>query len=242
MSICINNDLIWVSIPRSASTSIENKLFQSGIPIKHYVFDSLNAKGFQHVHVQLFDLYDRFGKKESVCIRRDFFDRWLSAIQHLFYMYDYNNIETIVKWEDVDNDFIYEHLTKDYIDKLYSLTPFIKTDAEGELKNHAINELSDLIRHFMKHKDEPIDTNFTPYKLLASPLYWTNNQKCTYEFDMNDISSFEKFISNRYGVEFKLEKENQSKYPTSKIVKDDKLKNWVFDNFEKRFHLPKKLI
>ena len=36
MSLCINNDLIWVSVPRCASVSIEKTLASSELEINFY--------------------------------------------------------------------------------------------------------------------------------------------------------------------------------------------------------------
>jgi hypothetical protein len=46
---------------------------------------------------------------------------------------------------------------------------------------------------------------------------------------------FENFISNRYNIEFKVGKFNKGKYKKNKIIKDEKLRKWVYENFEKRF-------
>ena len=74
-----------------------------------------------------------------------------------------------------------------------------------------------------------------PCFVLKSQLYWVDNSKCTYEFNINEIEKFENFISNRYNIEFKVGKFNKGKYKKNQIVKDEKLKQWVWDNFEKRF-------
>jgi cytidylate kinase len=71
--------------------------------------------------------------------------------------------------------------------------------------------------------------------LLQSQSYWVDNQKCTYEFDITEIDKFEKFISERYDIDFKVDRINKSHPIKNNIIKDDKLKKWVFDNFEKRF-------
>jgi len=43
-------------------------------------------------------------------------------------------------------------------------------------------------------------------------------------------------------MEFKLEKLNASNKLSNKIVKDNTLKNWVWENFEKRFERRNELI
>jgi hypothetical protein len=236
MSLFINDDLIWVSIPRCASTSIERGFFESNLNVKHYYNNFIYDDNAKHYHIQLKNLHNKFGKKESICIKRNFFDKWISGLQHMFLTYKMNNIETIVNWEDVDNEFIYSHFTPDYVDEMYSVSLSDINDlkiSDSEYKE--VEQILSKLTNKLTNNEIQFDKTFVPHKLLVSSLYWTNNNKCTYEFDISEIDKFEKFISNRYGDEFELKKLNQSPNIDSKIVKDDKLKNWVFNNFEKRF-------
>lgn len=238
MSICINNDLIWVSVPKCASTSIENALLNSSLSIDNYQYK--DAKTYPtHIHVTLTDLYHKFGKKETVSIKRNYFDRWISALQHMFLYYEKNGIELSRKWVDVDNDFIYENFSKDYIESIHS---FNVRDLNSSNYKETIKLKEVLKSNLFKFKNvntivnfEDLDVQFTPYIMLLSRMYWVDNQRCTYEFDISEIDKFEKFISGRYDIDFKVEKLNGSVSVKNNIVKDDKLRKWVFDNFEKRF-------
>ena len=224
MSLCINDDLIWISVPRCASTSIETAFLNSPLEIDNYIFS--NSKLYpKHIHIELSKLYNKFGKKETIVIKRNYFDRWLSGLQRMFLSYENNNIELCRKWEDVDNDFIYETFSKQYINSLYSFNP-----NQLDLINNAITI------------EKNLNLKFTPHILLLSQMYWVDNQTCTYEFDINEIDKFGQFITNRYDIDFKIEKLNESQIIKNNIVKDDKLKKWVFDNFEKQFIPKNKLI
>ena len=238
MSICINNDLIWVSIPRCASTSIENSLINSSLSIDNYRYG--NDKQYpKHIHIRLTDLHNKFGKMETVSIKRNYFDRWISALQYMFLSYENSNIELSRKWVDIDNDFIYENFSKDYIESIYS---FNINDLNSSNYKETIKLKEILNLNLFKFNNintkvnfEDLDIQFAPYITLLSRMYWVDNQKCTYEFDITEIDKFEKFISERYDIDFKVEKLNESIPVKSKIIEDDKLKKWVFDNFEKRF-------
>lgn len=234
MSICVNNDLIWVSTPKCASTSIEAAFLNSNLNINHYKYGQ-NNRYPRHVHINLSDLYQKFGKKDTVVIKRDYFDRWISALQHIWYTYELNNCETIIKWEDINNDFIYETFTPEFIDQVHTLAPSDLNSLNCDETNQVKEALKLNIHKLIKSIPESFDIQMDPCILLFSQSYWVNNGKCTYEFNINEIEKFENFISNRYNVEFKVNKLNKSKPKENQIIKDEKLKKWVFENFEKRF-------
>jgi hypothetical protein len=234
MSICINNDLIWVSVPRCASTSIERSILNSPLIINHHRFGTAREYP-KHIHVKLSELYVNFGKMETVVVKRNYFDRWISALQHVWNMYEIAGIKISVKWEDINNDFIYNNFTNDYVDSIYSIGE-MKTDLtkyDDIIKMREFNK--SIIYKFTKNIPKNIDHTFNPLILLQSQSYWVDNQKCTYEFDITEIDKFEKFISERYDIDFKVDRINKSHPIKNNIIKDDKLKKWVFDNFEKRF-------
>jgi hypothetical protein len=52
MSLCINHDLIWVSVPRCASKSIELSLLKSDLKINHYVH-GLTSEVEKHAHIPI---------------------------------------------------------------------------------------------------------------------------------------------------------------------------------------------
>jgi hypothetical protein len=88
---------------------------------------------------------------------------------------------------------------------------------------------------FLKDKNSNWNTEDALYGIFYSQSYWLNCKKCTYEFDITEIEKFEKFISDRYLIDFKIPTLNTTiKYP-NKIIPNEELKNWVFENFEKRY-------
>ena len=124
MSLCIDNELIWVSIPRCASVSIEKSLSNSQLNIRYYKKSMFFDKDI-HLHIQLKTLYDYFGLKESVCIKRDFVDRWLSGLEHWWWTMSITGLEPIIPFNEIDNNFIYTHFTDEMIDKMYVYEPQI---------------------------------------------------------------------------------------------------------------------
>ena len=235
MSICVNNDLIWIAPPKCASMSIEKAFIDSNLDINHYKYGQ-NKNYSNHMHIKSYDLYQRFGKKDTVVIKRDYFDRWISGLQYMWMMYKKTNCKTIVKWKDINNDFIYKTFTPKLIDQIYTLV-FSET---SPLTDNEMDESTEISKEIYLNFVKTIPKNFNdlmnnPCLVLKSQLYWVDNSKCTYEFNINEIKKFENFISNRYNVEFKVNKLNKSKPKENQIIKDEKLKQWVWDNFEKRF-------
>jgi hypothetical protein len=223
MSILINNDLIWISIPKCASTSIEHALLDSNLNITHYKYDR-NRDYVRHYHISKSKLQKKFGNKETICITRNYFDRWISSLREVWFTYEQFDIKLKVDWKDLNNDEIYKIFTDDYINRIYSFNEF---DINAH-KQKVMVKLESM-PYLEKNK------NFFPESILRSQLYFKDNTECTYEFDIMEITNFEKFIENRYNINFQLKKLNKSVYSNNNIIKDDKLKNWVWEKFEKRF-------
>jgi hypothetical protein len=225
MSILINNDLIWISIPKCASTSIEDALLDSNLNITHYKYDG-SRDYVRHYHISKSRLQKKFGNKETICITRNYFDRWISSLREVWFTYEQFDIKLKVDWKDLNNDEIYKIFTDDYINRIYSFN-FNGFDINAH-KEKVMVKLESM-PYLEKNK------NFFPESILRSQLYFKDNTECTHEFDITKIADFEKFIENRYNISFQLKKLNKSVYSNNNIIKDDKLKNWVWEKFEKRF-------
>ena len=117
MSICINNNLIWVSIPRTASTSIEAALISHPeLNTNHYMTKKPNVIPKLHGHIRVSELYDTFGKLDTVRIKRNWIDYWVSLFGHFWFIIDNANLTPKVKFEDVDNDYIYSKFNHEFHD------------------------------------------------------------------------------------------------------------------------------
>jgi hypothetical protein len=235
MGLLINNELIWLSIPRCASVSIESALLNSNLNIKRLDVD-LRYKDV-HMHFKKSTLYEQFGIHKTISIKRDWFDKWMSSIQHLFYLMDLTKIYTpILKWEDVDNDFIYKTFDDKFIDTLYSTE---------------IDEWDDIHLSLIKEKELKEIYHFNGSKIpnkngiisvLLSQKFYKENKNSDYEFDITEMDKFSDFIYDKFGERLIIPKLNESKKNKSKIIVDDKLKQWVWDKFEKPFEKRNQLI
>ena len=72
MSLLINDELIWISVPRCGSYSIESSFYNSNLKIEHYntIFKNLapGDTGFKHKHFNLYDLNNRWLNKKTIRI------------------------------------------------------------------------------------------------------------------------------------------------------------------------------
>lgn len=235
MSICLNDDLIWISTPRCASMSIEKSIItHPNINYKHIVDVNPDYKDMknQHVHVNVENLKFYFGKLETVRITRDWFERWLSSFEYIWQSIELYKLTPRYNYAEVDNDFIYKIFTDSFVQKLQILDD--NTDNLIELYLLFINEK---LIEFKEH-----DIVYTGLRALNSQNIWTNNEKCTYEFDIKEIYKFEDFISKRYNIDFKLKHINKSSKLNNKIIINDELKNFVWSKFEEPYIRKNKLI
>lgn len=219
MSHLINNNLIWISIPKCASYSIEQAIRNSKLNLE--IFEPNNKT--LHFHIPVNQCLERWGDKETVCINRDWFSRWLSALN---FVWDNIELESeytpICKWEDIDNNYIYKTFDTDFLNKLH----WISNDYTGwkSCWFKLVKENSDSTLHIRG----AVDT-------LLSQKFFKSNKKCTYEFDISEIDKFVDFIENRFGERLIIDHTNKTSKRKNKMVINDELKQWVWDNFEKRF-------
>jgi len=226
MSHLINNELIWVSIPKCASYSIEQSLRNSKLNLEIFVPNDKT----RHFHVPVNQCLERWGDKETVCITRDWLSRWLSALNFVWDNIEFESEYTAVrKWEDVDNEYIYKTFNTDFLNKLHLLS----NDHDG----------------FRKCWFKLVKENFEcelPIRgavdTLLSQRFFKSNKKCTYEFDISEIDKFTDFIKDRFGERLIINHTNKTSKRPNKIIVNDELKSFIWENFEKRFEKGNHLI
>jgi len=228
MSHLINNELIWVSIPKCASYSIELALLNSNLKIKKFI----TSTDIGHHHIPLNQCISKFGNKETICITRDWFSKWLSSLNFIWDVIEFRTEFTSkCKWEEMDNDFIYNIFNTDFLNHLHYTTE---------------NGYKKCFSMLLKNNEE--DLLNVPYNItstigtLISEKYYKSNQKCTYEFDIKEIDKFVNFIENRFGEKLQIENVNVSTKRLNKIIINDELKNFIWNNFEKRYEKINKII
>ena len=124
----INDDLIWICIPKNASFSIHLALNNANnLNIQYssiYNIRNLNHyKGltgypnekYSHLHIPKNYLIEEWGNKETICITRNFVDRFISAIQFVWSRIEKNGYTPIIPIYEIDNEFIYKLFTPNII-------------------------------------------------------------------------------------------------------------------------------
>jgi hypothetical protein len=227
MSVLINNNLIWISVPKCASLSIERALIKSDLDIKMYSeYKYTVQKLNKHGHITKSTLINEFGIYPTICITRNWLDRWLSGIEFIWQNLTKENQTMIIDWEDVDNNFIYNTFNYEFSKILHythnnewylGLNKLLKTNTDTM-------ELAQVLC------------------VLQSQNHWKENQPCTYEFDIKELHKFEEFIQNRYDVSFKIPHLNSTPKIKNKIEINNELKNHIWNVFEKPFEKRNSLI
>lgn len=226
MSYLINDNLIWVSTPKCASVSIELALLNSNLKLKKY--NEFFTKKL-HIHPPLNICLIQFGLKESVCITRDWFNKWLSALNFIWDIIELRTDYTpICKWEDMNNEAIYNIFNDEFVNKLYSMD-------EG-------NYLECFLKLLKNYTELPPEGIYGTMATIVPERFWKSNQKCTYEFDIKDLDKFTNFIENRFGEKLLIENNNVSTKRPNKIILNEELKSFVWEKFEKPFEKRNQLI
>lgn len=250
MSLLINNQLIWVSIPKCASYSIETSLLKSNLYIKKWgavvspKYSEIRKKDklfSYHIHVPINELYDEFGKKETVCITRDWFSKWLSALNFIWDNFEQKikNIDLICSWEELDNKIIYQIMDNEFFNNLSSILVYGNVSPND-------NNLFKCASHFFKNKKDMELIENKEYlgytSTLISEKFWKSNNKCTYEFDISELDKFVELIQKKFDEKIQIEKTNPSSKRPNKLILNDELKNFVWKNFEAIYEKTDKLI
>jgi len=226
MGLLINNELIWISVPKCASSSIENALLNSNLKIeKHrqYYKDPYN-----HLHIKLDELYEYFGKKETICITRDPLERWISSLQTIWLSIAKDGYTPIINWKDIDNNFLYKTFDKKFVNNMHYY--------ETTEKNNFI-----IVKDY-KGVPKTAPNFGLISNLMISQQFWKNNEKCTYEFSINELYKVEEFFYKKYKENILISNINPNNMlhnnfvkQENKIIIDDELRNWYWESFEKRF-------
>jgi hypothetical protein len=235
MSYLINDELIWICTPKCASVSIEMALKNSNLKIEPFVDSE------EHSHISIIESFNKFGKKETICITRNWFSKWLSALNQIWKQSELIPIEyrPTVKWKDVDNNFIYETFDDEFINDLHNINEENIINCYGKLMKKDLSSfLLDDKEIFEIRNMHGMGVVLT----LISNRFWSAGKKCTYEFDINEIDKFTNFIEDRFGERLIIGTHNKSSDTPSKIIINDELKQWVWDKFEKRFEKRNQLI
>jgi hypothetical protein len=272
--ILIENELIFLSVPKNASMAVHYALEESDINIKptfpyenmlnrisekhrkHH--EKVNHKIKIHAHYTTAETYSNINKKlPTIFIKREYSDRFVSGLNYIF-----NYIIPIVYPQlrpalpNINNEWVYENITRDVIEniKIYNPTDMSfdvnqidsPQDCVHRVVINALNKFVDnkvVLKKIISPYNAPWPENkYINFKLLDSQEIYKSGYTPKYIFDISELDRLEKMMMDRYGKILEIKKVNNMNITNIKtnFVNDNKLKNWVWDNFEKH-HFTKKL-
>lgn len=215
----VDNKFIFVSLPRSASTSFYITCLKKGIKIEHYdTIIGLNkievdesddneyiADNLSHAHERLTSLEKKFGNQyDIISIRRDRHERFLSLWKHV--------IDEACRIGEHD---IFERFTQLDVNDIL----FYKSKNLVNIKDK-INIIKKIVGN-KKFKDIHPQI-VTMVNILITPVsQYHNNDPRIKWFDFKKLNELEVWVSDKLNIDFKLEQSNSSKHFNSNIKLND---------------------
>lgn len=166
--ILIENELVFVSIPKCASISVHNALENSdfkieptfnqdkelkiisgkidsdfNFPVFLNNFENSTKKIKIHPHLTISEIYTYLKNKvDTITIKRDYCKRFISCFYYIFDWWLINLYGLNYKKNSITNDFIYEYFTDNVVNIIKQMLAFKKThEYDREIKKLLIKPL-----------------------------------------------------------------------------------------------------
>lgn len=248
----VNNDFLYVSLPRCASFSFHQSCIIQKIKVKtindvkYDINKNLNLSdidsllyNLNHTHESVTALKEHFGYNfQIISVRRNRHDRFISFWKHILYIIKnqysiklYNRLKKINTDELLfytTNSVSKSSMVKELVIEFYRL--HIK-----EYKPIFSEDLNSVISNL-----EIYLTNM--FMILFSPIsIWHRHDPSIIWFDFDKLYELENWVSNKLNLEFKLSKINSNMDVECNIHVDDYFKkkyNSIYDVYD----LPKSKI
>lgn len=224
----INNDFVYLPIPKNASTSIVYSLIQWRIKvdsgneeINKKMIKNINKDTlFEHYHTTYNHIINMFPNKKIVGIRRPSVDRFISSLKFMIQECRRNNVELKYDFEKLNESEVIEIFTKIFYELSFTKDNPILFANELKKYNNKINKII----------NENITTNYLnfDYGLLNnfhSQYSWGLN-KCDTIIEMTELNQFTDIIK-KIKPNFNLIKMNDTAHITLNIEKSDKIIEFV---------------
>jgi len=231
----VDNNFIYVNLPRCGSTSFHYSCILHDLEIKSLnsewgkINSKINFKNIDekdimqlitHGHEELPLLREKFGfQYPIIAVKRDRHDTFYSLYKHIIFdlkranahkVYDFFKTEDLYSNENrlnIINDFL---LKNKFIKNPYRRSKLMDLYSEEYMVN-VINIL------------------------ITPSSYWHNHDKDIIWFDIKELSLMEKWVSNKIGKEFKLKQVNSSQHIECSLKLDQNFKeryNSIYDFYD----------
>ena len=213
----INNDFVFLPIPKNASTSIVYSVMKWGIDVdfgsshlnKIMLNEFVSNNEFLHPHYSIDFFKDKFPNKKIIGIKRNSTDRFISALKYMIIR---------CKVENVNLKYDFENLFEDDVIQIF-------TNIFTELNEH--NDIPQNLENIIKKYLSNDYLKFNKMYLLnfTSQYFWGLND-CDIIIDIENLNEFESHIK-KFKSAFNLIKSNRSDTVNLKIKKTEKLNIFV---------------
>ena len=223
----INNDFVYLPIPKNASTSIVYSLLQWRIKvdsgdkeINKQMFEQVKKNGCTHYHTTYNHIINKFPNKKIVGIRRHSTDRFLSSLKFMIKECRENNIELKYNFEKLNESEVIEIFTKIFYELSFTKdNPILFANELKQYKNKINKIINENITPNYLNFDYGLLNNF------HSQYSWGLN-KCDTIIDISELNQFTDMIK-KIKPNFNLIKINDTDNMTLSIKKSDKIIEFV---------------
>jgi hypothetical protein len=231
----VENKFLFVSLPRCASTSFYISCLRNGFDVKHYEQEWIDsnkdlinldldneklADEIIHSHERIIDLNRKFGDTyDIISIKRDRHKRFISVWKHIIDMIDMGYPKELMG--------IFKQIKPKDVLFFKDLDLITSSSKNLVVKEFAkINKIEQYIDDYM--------TNML--LILFKPMsYWhSNNQKIKW-FEFGNFEELEKWVSNKTGKHFRMEKSNGSQHFECELkLNDEFIKRYdsIYDYYD----------
>jgi len=230
----INDEFVYLPIPKNGSTSIIYSILQWGIPVdfgssylNKIMQEQIYNVNFEHFHNTHSYYKNLFSDKKIVAIRRDSADRFISALKYLIYRCKIENIKLKYDFENMNElDIIYI-----FSNLFYDLENIkIPNQLDMDEVLDFVNNVKIVIK---KHISNDVNFNRMYLDNFRSQYFWGLND-CDIIIDIKDIDIFENMIKN-IKPNFNLVNINVTKDVTLQIKKTDNIIQFVKDSIDSKY-------
>ncbi len=232
----VDNKFIYINLPRCGSTSFHYSCILHDLDLKNMndEWNNINSKiDFKtieeknimdvigHGHEVLPLLRKKFGFHYPViAVKRDRHDAFYSLYKHvIFDLERANALETYKYFKNMSLDELFFYKTEDISSpekRLQVINDFL---LRNKLIKRGVTSSKNMTLYSEEYIVNIIDILITPFS------HWHNHDKDIIWFDIKDLSSMERWVSDKIGKPFFLKKVNSSKHIDCALKLDENFKN-----------------
>jgi hypothetical protein len=229
----INNDFVFLPIPKNASTSIVYSVIKWGIDVdfglvhlnKTMLNQFKNYSEFWHPHYTIDFFKDKFPNKRIIGIKRDSTDRFISALKYMIINCKIENVNLKYDFKNLSEDSIIEIFSN----LLFELNNVLFTSTNNKVDNKLFQyKIKSIIKKYLS--DEIDDFNGMYLLNFASQYFWGLHE-CDVIIDIKNLNEFESIIKTIKPT-FNLIKTNKSDEIHLKINKSNNIVDFVNNNID----------